>query len=76
MACCLVGAKPLSETMLEYCQLDFRNKLQWNFNRNSDIFFQENAIESVVCEMAAILARPVCVNTKLQRQQDSQLKLK
>ena len=37
------------------------NKLQWNFNLNSDIFFQENALESVVCEMAAILSRPQCV---------------
>ena len=36
------------------------NKLQWKFNRNSNI--HENAIESVVCEMAAILSRPQCVN--------------
>ena len=35
-----------------------RNKLQWNFNRNSGIFIQENAFESVVREMAAILSRP------------------
>ena len=34
------------------------NKLQWNFNRNSNIFIQENAFERVVCEMAAILSRP------------------
>ena len=58
MDCRLVGAKPLSETMLEYWQLD---KLQWSFNRNSDIFFQENALESVICEMAAILSQPQCV---------------
>ena len=31
--------------------------LQWN----SDIFFQENALESVVCEMAAMLSWPQCV---------------
>ena len=37
------------------------NKLQWNFNRNSDIFFQENVLEIVVCEMAAILSLPQCV---------------
>ena len=37
------------------------NKLQWNFNRNPKSFVQENAIESVVCEMAAILSRPQCV---------------
>ena len=39
-----------------------RNKLQWNFNRNSYIFIQENALENVVCEMASILPRPQCVN--------------
>ena len=38
-------------------------KLQWNFNRNSNIFIQENAFESVVCEMAAILSRPQCVKS-------------
>ena len=35
-----------------------RNKLQWNLNRNSNIFIQENAFESVVCEMASISSRP------------------
>ena len=34
-----------------------RNKLQWNFSRNSKIFIQENAFESVVWEKAAILSR-------------------
>ena len=41
---------------------NFRNKLQWNFNRNSNIFIQENALENVVCEMASILSRPQCDN--------------
>ena len=40
----------------------FRNKLQWNFTRNSNTFIQENALEHVVCEMASILSRPQCVN--------------
>ena len=35
-----------------------RNKLQWIFSRNSNIFIQENAFESVVCEKMAILSRP------------------
>ena len=39
-----------------------RNKRQWNFNQNSNIFSKENAVEYVVCEMAAILSRPQCVN--------------
>ena len=38
-----------------------RNKLQWNPNRNLYIFVQENALENVVWEMAAILSRPQCV---------------
>ena len=33
-----------------------------NFNQNSNISIQENAFENVFCEMAAILARPQCVN--------------
>ena len=36
--------------------------MQWNFNRNSNIFIQENTLENVVCKMAAILSRPQCVN--------------
>ena len=32
------------------------------FNRNSNIFIQENALENVVCEMASILYRPQYVN--------------
>ena len=39
-----------------------RNKFQWNFNPNSNIFIQENAPENVVCEMASILSRPQWVN--------------
>ena len=43
-----------------------RSKLQWNFNRNSKSFIQENAFESVVCDMATILSRPQCVKSKPQ----------
>ena len=60
MACRLVGAKPLSEPM-PIVNWALMNKLQWNFSQNSNIFIQENAFESVVCEMAAILSRPQCV---------------
>ena len=38
-----------------------RNKAQWNINRNSYIFIQENASENVVWKMAAMLSRPQCV---------------
>ena len=49
MDCRLVGAKPLSEPMMEYYVL------------YSNIFILENALESVVCEMAAILSLPQCI---------------
>ena len=35
-----------------------RNKPQWNLNRNSYIFIQENAFENVSGKIAAILSRP------------------
>ena len=41
-----------------------RNKLQWNFNRNSNIFINKNAFEDVVCEMVSILSRPQCVKVR------------
>ena len=33
-----------------------RNKLQWNFNKNTKRFIHENASENIVCEMVAILS--------------------
>ena len=47
MAYCLIDAKPLSEPMLEYCQLD---KLQWNSNQNTKLFIHENAFKNAVCQ--------------------------
>ena len=45
----------------------FRNKLQWNFNRNSSIFIQENAFESVVCETVSMCwaNRPETSSTRM-----------
>ena len=43
-----------------------RNKLQWNFNRNANIFIQENALQNVVCEMTSILSRPQCVKQSIR----------
>ena len=39
------------------------NKGQWNLNRNSCIFIQENAFKNGVRKKAAILSRPECVKT-------------
>ena len=50
-----------TQPMPEYWTLRLRNKLQWNLNRNSYIFGQENAFENVVSKMVAILSRPLCV---------------
>ena len=33
------------------------NKLQWNFNRNWNIFIHENAFENIACELASILSQ-------------------
>ena len=38
MACHLLGAKPLPESMLIYWQLHRLDKLQLNFNQNTLIF--------------------------------------
>ena len=38
-----------------------------NFSRNSNIFIEENVIENVVCEMAAILSRPQCIKMKYSK---------
>ena len=64
MACC----HSAPSHYLNHCwnirivNLTFGNQLQWNFNQNLNIFIQENAIENVVCEIAAILSGPQCVN--------------
>ena len=50
MACRLFGAKPLPEPLLLIVNGTHGNKFQRNSNRNSVIFFQENAFENVVCQ--------------------------
>ena len=37
-------------------------KLKWSFNKNTKLFFNENASENIVCEMAVILSRGRWVN--------------
>ena len=57
MACRLFGAKPLSKPMQGYCQLDLRNKLQWNLIKIKNLFIHEIGFVNIVCETAAILSR-------------------
>ena len=64
MACRLDGAKPLSEQCWNIINSTFGNTIQWNLKRNSSVFIEENAREHVVCEKAAILSQPQCVNSE------------
>ena len=59
---CRLGDKPLSEPMLEYCLLYTTEQISVKSESKFEIFVQENAFENVVCELAAILTRPRCVN--------------
>ena len=40
------------------------NKLQWNMNKTTTIFIDENKFENVVCKMTVIFFRPQCVTLK------------
>ena len=62
MPFCLFGTKPLSKPMLGYWQLDPDNKLQWNFNQNTNLFSHKIASENIICQMVAILSRVRWVN--------------
>ena len=56
MSCRLYGAKILLETNLANCQLDLKEKFQWNLNENT-ILIQANEFENVVCNI-----KPFCLN--------------
>ena len=57
MICRLFGTKPLSNTNLVKINWPLRNKLNWNFNQNSNISIHKDASKTIVCEMVAILSR-------------------
>ena len=52
--------------LIECCNIvnrSLKNKPQWNFNLNSNIFIQENAFKSVVCKNGGhLVSAPVCFN--------------
>ena len=64
MACRLLGAMPLSESVLPYCQLDPKEHIPVKFYSKL-FFFHGNAQEKVVCKMAAIVSRSQCAKTSL-----------
>ena len=61
MAFLLFGAKPLSEPMLPYCQLDPTEHISVKFYSKFKSFHSRNALEYVISDMAAILSQPQCV---------------
>ena len=64
MACRLFGAKPLSEPMLTYCQLNTQEQIPRSFIRYSKIFNEDNAFENGVYKLATILSQPQRTKTK------------
>ena len=61
MACHLFGAKPLSKLMWDIVNWTLVKKLQWNFNRNLNIFINENTFENTVCAISSISSQLQCV---------------
>ena len=58
----LFGAKPLSKSMLGYCELDPYEQTSVNFQSKYKTFHSRKRILKIVCEMAAILSRGRWVN--------------
>ena len=48
--------KAFSEPMLAHCKLNLKNKLSWIFNRNTNIFIEENTFENVAFKMGSFVS--------------------
>ena len=53
----MYSAKPLSEPMLDYYQLDPLEQSSVKFDQNTKILIHENTSENMICEIAFILSR-------------------
>ena len=62
MACRLFGAKPISESMLPYCQLGRKKHISVKIHLKFKTFYSSNALKNAVCEIATILSQHQCVN--------------
>ena len=58
----LFVAKPML-----YCRSTHRNKIQWYFIQNLNIFNKQNAFQNVVYKIVAILFRSQCLNSVRSR---------
>ena len=62
----LVAWTAPSHYLKQYCIIflifhwKHHNKFRWQFNRNSNIFIEENTFENVGCEMFSISSQPQC----------------
>ena len=63
IACYLYNIKPLSEKCWFISNWTIGNKLQRNFNQNTTLFIQENALNDVICHISGILVLPQSVKT-------------
>ena len=76
MACCLDSAKPLPESMVEYCELDLRNNRQWKFKQNSKILIQENAFCLSYIVLCVILDHDIMRNNMIDKNRYLQATIK
>ena len=57
MACRFIDTKPLSETLLVYFSIEAVGK---HFIQNTNMGFEENSLEYVVCKITTIWFRLQC----------------
>ena len=62
MACSLFDAKHYLNECWPIASWTLKNKLQWHFNRNSNIFTEDNIFWYIVCKMLTTMSLPRCVN--------------
>ena len=59
-----IGVKPLSETVLNYCQVNIFNMYDFC---NWKCFIQQNAFKNTVCKIAPILSRLLCQHSEASK---------
>ena len=65
MACRLFGAKPLSEPIMNNCELDPEEQISVKFeSKHNNLQWKKINLMNVICKMAAILSRPSCDNPR------------
>ena len=66
MTSCLIGTKPVSESLLPYCHLDPKEHISVKFYQKFiKVFIHGNVHENVVCVMGAISSRAQCAKPSL-----------